>query len=291
MTLAIDDCRYAGDRTFRIADAPTSAHMTKGDRARYSELTDENRVLVGELQDKLYADGKEGLVILLQAMDAAGKDSTIRHVMSGMNPQGIDVYGFKQPTRRELAHDYLWRAARCLPERGKIALFNRSYYEDVLVVRVAGLWHDYRMPGRCLDCTEDEFFSRRFGQIRDFEEHLYQNGYRVLKVFLNVGLDEQRKRLLARIDDEAKNWKFSASDLAEREHWDAYMAAYEDAINATATEHAPWYVVPADQKWHARYLVSQAVVNVLGDIDPRYPEVSAGEKDELAACKARLLGE
>lgn len=193
MTLAIDDCRYAGDRTFRIADAPTSAHMTKGDRARYSELTDENRVLVGELQDKLYADGKEGLVILLQAMDAAGKDSTIRHVMSGMNPQGIDVYGFKQPTRRELAHDYLWRAARCLPERGKIALFNRSYYEDVLVVRVDGLWHDYRMPGRCLDCTEDEFFSRRFGQIRDFEEHLYQNGYRVLKVFLNVGLDEQRK--------------------------------------------------------------------------------------------------
>lgn len=291
MTMSIADCRFDGERPFTIGGAPTSARVGKRERPRYTELIDQNRLVMGQLQERLYADGREGLVVMLQAMDAAGKDSAIKHVMSGMNPQGIDVFSFKQPSREELAHDFLWRAARRLPERGKIALFNRSYYEDVLAVRVHGLWRTYRMPARCLERDEDGFFALRYDEIRAFEEHLYQNGYRLLKIFLNVSRDEQKKRFIARIDDTSKNWKFSPTDLGERGLWPRYMEAYEKAINATATPHAPWYVIPADQKWFARYLVSEALVGVLQDMAPSYPVLPAKDVERLQGYREILLGE
>lgn len=287
----IRDFQFDGSERFLMANAVTSVEADEGERAVYAQLTATNTKLMGELQDRLYADGREGLVILLQAMDAAGKDSTIKHVMSGVNPQGVMVHSFKQPSHLELAHDYLWRAITQLPPRGTIGLFNRSYYEDVLIVRVHGLWRDYNLPRRCLHCSEDEFFGRRYRQIRDLEEYLYENGYRVLKVFLNVSKDEQRRRFLARIDNERKNWKFSAADVEERKLWSSYMDAYEQAINATSTRHAPWHVIPADQKWLARWLVSEAIVDVLRQMDPRYPTLLAAAKRELEEDRARLMGE
>ena len=287
--MLLEDCRYDGSRTFKLKDCPTSAKMNKGEKERYAELTRANTQKMAELQEKLYADGREGVVIMFQAMDAAGKDSTIKHVMSGVNPQGVSVYSFKTPSKEELAHDYLWRAIRNLPQRGNIAIFNRSYYEDVLVVRVKNLRDTYAMPARCKESPIDEFFDTRYRQIRDFEEYLYENGYRLLKVFLNVGLDEQKERFLARIDEPAKNWKFSAGDLAERALWPQYMDAFEKAIAATSTPHAPWYVIPADQKWYARYLVSEAVVGVLQDCDPQFHTVSEADLAEMAECRRRLV--
>ncbi len=266
-----------------------AAGLDKGDKAELIARTEKNLAKLAELQDKLYADGREGVLIVLQAMDAAGKDSTIKHVMGAVNPQGVDVVSFKQPCKEELAHDYLWRAARVLPERGKMAIFNRSYYEDVLVVKVHQMQKGYRMAPRVIE--DKDLFKKRYRQIRHFEEFLYENSYRVVKIFLNVSKDKQKERFLERIDDQAKNWKFSSSDLAERAHWDEYQKAYEDAINATAAKNAPWYVVPADQKWYARYLISQIVVDTLEDIDPQYPALPAEEQQELAQCKQQLLAE
>ena len=286
--MKLSDCRYDGQSKFKLSDYPTSAKMDKKLKTEYAELTAKNTQLMSELQEKLYADGREGVVIMLQAMDAAGKDSTIKHVMSGVNPQGVSVYSFKTPSKEELAHDYLWRAVKNLPERGKIAIFNRSYYEDVLVVRVKDLRKTYAMPKRCLEMPEDEFFDMRYRQIRDFEEFVYENGYRLLKIFLNVSLEEQKERFIARIDDPAKNWKFSASDLDDRALWPQYMDAFEHAIGKTSTPHAPWYLIPADQKWYARWLVSEAVVGVLKDCDPQFPTVSEEALAEMAACREKL---
>ena len=287
--MKLDDCRYDGSKKFDLSKYPTSAKMSKKLKPEYAELTAANTARMAELQEKLYADGREGVVIMLQAMDAAGKDSTIKHVMSGVNPQGCSVYSFKTPSKEELAHDYLWRAVKNLPQRGNIAIFNRSYYEDVLVVRVKNLRATYAMPDRCLDGTDDEFFDMRYRQIRDFEEYLYENGYRLLKIFLNVGLDEQKERFLARIDEPAKNWKFSPGDLDERALWPQYMDAFEKCIDATSTKHAPWYVIPADQKWYARWLVSEAVVGVLQDCDPQFPTLSDEELAKMAECRKRLV--
>ena len=286
--MKLSDCRYDGQSKFKLSDYPTSAKMDKKLKTEYAELTAKNTQLMSELQEKLYADGREGVVIMLQAMDAAGKDSTIKHVMSGVNPQGVSVYSFKTPSKEELAHDYLWRAVKNLPERGKIAIFNRSYYEDVLVVRVKDLRKTYAMPKRCLEMPEDEFFDMRYRQIRDFEEFVYENGYRLLKIFLNVSLEEQKERFIARIDDPAKNWKFSASDLDDRALWPQYMDAFEHAIGKTSSPHAPWYLIPADQKWYARWLVSEAVVSVLKDCDPQFPTVSEEALAEMAACREKL---
>ncbi|WP_350454498.1 polyphosphate kinase 2 family protein [Slackia heliotrinireducens] len=286
--MELKDCIVDGSKHFHIADAPTSAKIPKSERAHYEELTDANRQRMIELQDRLYAQGCEGVLVLFQAMDAAGKDSTIKHVMSGLNPQGVEVYSFKTPSKEELAHDYLWRAYRHLPKRGNIGVFNRSYYEDVLVVRTHGLWHDYNMPKRCLDMSEKDFFAARYKHIAGFEKHLYENGYRLVKVFLNVGMDEQKKRFIARIDEPAKNWKFSPADLDERPLWPKYMEAFEDAINGTSTKHCPWYVIPADQKWYARYLVSEALLATLEDINPQYPTVSEEDLETMAVCKVRL---
>ena len=286
--MKLEECRYEGQGTFKLADYPTSAKVDKGDRPRVEELMAANIERMVELQDKLYAQGTEGLVIMIQAMDAAGKDGTIKHVMSGLNPQGVKVYSFKQPSKEELAHDYLWRAVCHLPQRGEIGLFNRSYYEDVLIVRVRGLWHGYAMPKRCLDMGEKDFFDQRYRQIVNFEDFLYENGFRLVKVFLNLGFEEQKKRFLARIDEPAKNWKFSAGDLDERDLWPQYMDAFEKAIDATSTKRNPWYVIPADQKFFARYLVSQAVVEALEACSPAYPQLSEEDLAGLEECRARL---
>lgn len=239
-------------------------------------------------QDKLYSEGKEGLVLIFQAMDAAGKDSTIKNVMSGLNPQGIDVYSFKQPSLEESAHSFMWRAAKKFPVRGKMAIFNRSYYEDVLVVKVHKLYENAKMPERC---KHGDVIARRYEDIRNFEKYQYNNGYRIIKFFLNVSKEEQKKRFLERIDLKIKNWKFSASDVKERAYWDEYMKAYEMAINATAAKNSPWYIIPADKKWYARYLVSEAIVDVFKKIAPQYPTLPQSAQDNLHKDKELLLNE
>jgi PPK2 family polyphosphate:nucleotide phosphotransferase len=200
----------------------------------------------------------------------------------------VKVYSYKQPSKEELAHDYLWRAVRNLPQRGEIGLFNRSYYEDVLIVRVRSLWQGYAMPQRCLDMSEKDFFKQRYRQIVNFEDFLYENGYRLVKIFLNLSADEQKKRFLARIDEPAKNWKFSEGDINERDLWPQYMDAFEKAINATSTKTNPWHVIPADQKFFARYLVSEAVLDALEACKPDYPQMSEDDLARLETCRARL---
>ena len=289
--MKLEDCKVDGSKKFKLSDHPTSAKVPKAERPAYEAETAQNNKRMSDLQERLYADGREGVVILLQAMDAAGKDSTIAHVMSGVNPQGVGVTSFKVPSKVEAGHDYFWRANVALPQRGYIEIFNRSYYEDVLVVRVDGLWHGYDMPKRCLDMDEQEFFDMRFEQIRNYEKALYQNGYRLIKIMLNVSRKEQKERFLARIDEPAKNWKFSAGDLGPRSKWPQYMAAFEDAIGKTSTPESPWYVIPADQKWYARALVSELVVKVLDEINPQFPEISDEDRAVMMKCREQLMAE
>jgi len=248
----------------------------------------ENKEKIAALQDRFYAEGKYGLLIIFQAMDAAGKDGAIKHVMSGVNPQGVNVHSFKQPSSLELSHDYLWRAAKVLPPRGKIAIFNRSYYEDVLVVKVHKLYENQLLPDRCK--TEDTI-EKRYTQIKNFEEHLWENGIITVKFFLNLSKEEQLERFLKRLDRKDKNWKFSDGDLRERGYWDDYQEAYRTAISETATARNPWYVVPADKKDYTRAVISEVLVDVMGSIDPQYPAVSAEQEAELAECKRLLLAE
>lgn len=278
----------ADGKDFDLKRMPCSLKVEKKERPAFEERLVLNKARIEELQGALYADAREGIVIILQAMDAAGKDSTIRHVLGGVNPIGIDVRSFKQPSDLALSHGFLWRAYSALPARGKIAVFNRSYYEECLVVRVRGLWRNYRMPARCLDMDEDQYFAERFEDIRAFERYLTRMGFRIVKFFLNVSAAKQRERFLERIDDASKNWKFSESDLSERLLWNDYQHAYEEMIAGTATRRSPWHVIPADQKWVARLLVSQVILNTLEDIDPRYPALSKEQLGRLAACRDQL---
>ncbi|MDD3795472.1 MAG: polyphosphate kinase 2 family protein [Lachnospiraceae bacterium] len=268
---------FDGSQKLSLHKLPHDSKKDDVNKETILAKTAKNEQEISLLQDKLYADGKEGLLIVLQAMDAAGKDSTVKHVMTGVNPQGIDVYSFKQPSKEEMSHDFLWRVNKALPARGKIGLLNRSYYEDVLVVKVHNLYKTYNMAERCLE--DKAFFEKRYRHISNYEEYLYDSSYRIVKIFLNVSKDAQKKRFLERINDKEKNWKFSSSDLSERALWDDYQEAYEDAINSTASKHAPWYVLPADQKWYTRYLVSEAILKTLKEIDPQYPKLP----DEQAA--------
>ena len=278
-----------GSAKFVAGKLPTDSKKDKVNKEEILKKTQENQEKIFALQDKLYADGREGLLIVLQARDAAGKDSTIRHVMAGVNPQGVSVYSYKQPSKEELAHDYLWRCNKNLPQRGMIAIFNRSYYEDVLVVKVDELQKTYKMASRCLD--DKDFFEKRYKHIKYYEDYLYDNSYRIVKIFLNVSKDKQKERFIERIDTPEKNWKFSSSDCAVREQWDKYDEAYEACINATATKENPWYIIPADQKWYSRYLISEAILEALEAIDPQYPVLSDDEAAKLADCKATLLAE
>jgi PPK2 family polyphosphate:nucleotide phosphotransferase len=237
-------------------------------------------------QDKLYAQNRWAVLLVFQAMDAAGKDGTIKHVMSGVNPQGCQVYSFKAPSPEELDHDFLWRCARALPERGRIGIFNRSYYEEVLVVRVhSHFLREQRLPPRLI---RRDIWDVRLADIAGFERYLAHNGTLVLKFFLNVSRREQKRRFMERLDEPEKNWKFSAADVKERGHWRAYMRAYEEAIRATATKHSPWYVVPADNKWYTRLIVAAAIVEALEGLGVQYPKLDAAQRRELAAARVAL---
>jgi PPK2 family polyphosphate:nucleotide phosphotransferase len=244
-------------------------------------------VRTAELQDMLYAQDRWALLLIFQAMDAAGKDGIIKHVMSGVNPQGCQVYSFKAPSDLELQHDFLWRTTRCLPERGHIGIFNRSYYEEVLVVRVhPEILSSQKTPP--VLCGKD-IWEERFEDIRTFERHMARSGTVIRKFFLHVSKKEQKRRFLARLDEPGKNWKFSASDIKERQLWDDYQDAYEDMIRNTASEHAPWYVVPADNKWFTRIVVSSVIVETLEALDLAYPKMDEQKRRELEAAKKQLM--
>lgn len=237
-----------------------------------------------ELQGRLYAENREALLIIFQAMDAGGKDSAIKHVMSGVNPQGVRVISFKSPSEEELDHDYLWRCVRALPRRGEIGIFNRSHYEEVLIARV----HPEILEAQRLPPVNGSIWKQRYRAINDFERHLVENGTHVLKFFLNVSREEQRKRFLSRIDRSAKNWKFAAADVAERRKWADYQRAYEKMLKNTSTDHAPWYVIPADHKWFTRLAVGTIIDAKLDAMNPRFPAVDKETKKELAAARIRL---
>jgi PPK2 family polyphosphate:nucleotide phosphotransferase len=282
--------RVSKGKNFRLKDVDPSdtLELTKeADKPRAKEALATGLLALTELQDKLYAQDKWALLLIFQAMDAAGKDGAIKHVMSGINPQGCQVYSFKSPSAEDLDHDYLWRCMRCLPNRGHIGIFNRSYYEEVLVVRVhPEFLNKQRVPP---ELVGKGIWDERFEDIRNFEQYLAKNGVVVRKFFLHVSKKEQKRRFLERIDDQKKNWKFSSNDANERDFWDDYMKAYEEMIQQTATKDAPWYVVPADNKWFTRVVVGAAVIDALADLDLAYPKVDEGKLKELAAAKNKLL--
>jgi PPK2 family polyphosphate:nucleotide phosphotransferase len=285
------DYRYDGSKKFRIAKVKTNETSLCSERAKAEEKLEKNNKKIDNLQQKLYAEKKEGLIVLFQAMDAAGKDGTIRHVLQCLSPHGVYEAAFKSPSSNELAHDYLWRIVQQVPAKGEIAIFNRSHYEDVLIGKVKSLYAS-QAQARRIDL--DKVIENRYEDIRNFEKYLYNNNVRIVKIFLNVSKDEQAKRFLARIEEPEKNWKFSSGDVEERQYWDAYQEAFEDAINATATKFAPWYVVPADNKWYMRYVVSEIILSVLKEMDPRYPQVTAERLAEFQGWADKLheeLGE
>lgn len=253
------------------------------------ELED-NTLKLRELQNVLYAHDRYAVLLIFQAMDAAGKDGTIKHVMSGVNPQGCQVFSFKQPSDEELDHDYLWRIYKSLPERGRIGIFNRSHYEDVLIAKVhPNIVLGTKLPHvKKLKDINGKFWEKRYRQINNFEEHLVENGTIVIKFFLNLSKDEQEKRFLARLEDDSKNWKFSASDLKERPYWDDYMKAYSDMLTNTSTKYAPWYVIPADNKWFMRYAVGQIICDRIAELDLHYPTLSQAAKEEIKKAKEEL---
>ena len=268
-----DNFLYDGSEAFEIEKAPTKIKDLYADKGEYETLLGEFRKEMDGLQSLMYAHNRYGLLIILQAMDAAGKDGTIKHVLSGVNPIGIQIESFKKPTETEIEHDFLWRHQLMLPKRGRMTFFNRSYYEEVLVVKIHPeiLTKGQRLP---IELTQDpkKVWQQRYEDMANFEQYLHRNGIRVLKIFLHVSKEEQGKRLIERIEDPAKNWKFEEQDVKERERWDDYQAAYEEAINATATNHAPWYVVPADDKKNTRLIVGKIIVETLKKMDMNYPE-------------------
>ena len=275
---------------FRLRDVdPGDTGGLKLEKDHAAELLDKGVEVLAELQDRLYAQDKRALLLVFQAMDAAGKDGTIKHVMSGVNPQGCQVFAFKTPSAEELDHDFLWRTTKCLPERGRIGIFNRSYYEEVLVVRVhPEILGKQKLPP---ELVTKRIWKERYEDIASFERYLARNGVAVVKFFLHVSRKEQRKRFLERLERPEKNWKFSLADAEERKHWDSYMEAYEDAIRATAAPWAPWYVVPADTKWFTRLVVASAVIDALEKMELSYPEVDEAKKAELAKAREALEAE
>jgi len=281
--------RITDGKKFKLKqiDPAETSGLAAGDKEKAKEALENGVELLAKLQDKLYAHDRWAVLVIFQAMDAAGKDGAIKHVMSGVNPQGCEVTSFKAPSAEELDHDYLWRCAKRLPERGRIGIFNRSYYEETLVVRVHPEYlNAQRLPETG---TAKDFWKQRFNDINNFERYLTNNGIVILKFFLHVSKEEQQKRFLARIDDPAKNWKFSMKDVKERAHWDEYMDAYEQTVRHTATDYAPWYVVPADTKWFTRLVVASAIVQRLSALDLTYPKLSKDELAELKAARQALI--
>ena len=277
--------RVADGANFRLKDFDPAETLGLKSKEHAHETLEHGIARLCDLQEKLYAQDRWAVLVILQAMDAAGKDSTIKHVMSGLNPQGCSVTSFKAPSAEDLDHDFLWRATRSLPERGKIGIFNRSYYEEVLVARVhPEILSREKLPP---DLVSGKIWQGRFDDINAYERYLSRNGIVVLKFFLNVSKKEQKRRFLERLDEPEKNWKFSASDVLERQHWNEYMGAYEEMIRNTSTERAPWYVVPADHKWFTRVVVAEALVHVLDKLNLSFPKVDAEKRKDLK--KARII--
>jgi PPK2 family polyphosphate:nucleotide phosphotransferase len=281
--------RVTDGKKFRLKDVDPGdiGDLKSEDKTRAKEALQNGIKALAELQDILYAQDRWSILLIFQAMDAAGKDGTIKHVMSGINPQGCKVSSFKSPTSTDLNHDYLWRCIQQLPERGRIGIFNRSYYEETLVVRV----HPEFLAGQKLpaECVTKDIWDERFQDIRGFERYLHRNGTIVRKFFLHVSKKEQQKRFLERLDNPDKNWKFSANDAKERGFWKDYMHAYEETIRETATKDSPWYVVPADNKWYTRIVVAAAIIDALGTLNLHYPKVSDAKRKELAEARTALL--
>ncbi len=282
--------RVPQGRKVKLNNCPTLIEPVYKSKKDYNELLRYHVKALSSLQRLHYASNRYALLVIFQAMDAAGKDGAIRHVMSGINPQGCQVFSFKQPSAKELDHDFLWRTTACLPERGRIGIFNRSYYEEVLVVRVhPEILRSQQLPDALLD--EESIWHERYRSIVDLEHHLHRNGTRIIKFFLHLSKEEQRKRFLKRIDEPEKNWKFSAADVQERKFWEQYMEAYEDCLGATSTGHAPWYVVPADDKHNARLIVSKIMLDTFKTLDMNYPVTGARRRRELLSIRKELLKE
>jgi len=276
------------EKELKLKDMPTDAGEYKVQKSDLVARTATNMAEAAVLQEKMYASKQEGLVFALQARDAAGKDSLIKKVFSQLNPAALKITSFKVPNKTDLAHDYMWRINRAMPERGTIGVFNRSHYEDVIVVQVHQMQKDYILTDRC---KTDDFFERRYVQLNNWENYLWENGYRMVKIFLNVSKDEQKRRFMDRMELPEKHWKLSVADMKERALWDEYEKVFEDCINATATEHAPWYVLPADNKWYTRYLMSEIILQTLKDMDPQFPPLDAEEAAKIPAAMQELENE
>ena len=290
MRFDYDALRIREGERVNLKKRPTLVDPVYSSKEEYKEMLAEQVEQLSKRQQVHYADNRYAVMLIFQAMDAAGKDSVIRHVMSGVNPQGCQVYSFKHPSAEELDHDFLWKSNRCLPERGRIGIFNRSYYEEVLIVRVhPEILEVQGIPDELIN--EGKVWEYRYQSIVDMENHLYRNGTRIVKFFLHLSNEEQRKRFLDRIDAPAKNWKFSVADFEERKYWKEYMLAYEACLSATSSKHAPWYVVPAEDKQNARLLVSQIIVHTLEGLGLSYPEASSQRLKELSDIRKHLMEE
>jgi PPK2 family polyphosphate:nucleotide phosphotransferase len=286
----VDPFRITKGKNFRLKDFdPADTCGLKMDKGEAAKLLQRGNEWLAEEQEMLYAQDRWSVLLIFQAMDAAGKDGTIKHVMSGVNPQGCQVFSFKQPSSEDLDHDFMWRYAKSLPERGRIGIFNRSYYEEVLVVRVhPEILERQKLPPKLVS---KHIWDERLADIAHFEDYITRQGTLVLKFFLNVSRKEQKNRFMERLDKPKKNWKFSASDVHERRFWSDYMYAFEEAISATASKHAPWYIVPADNKWFTRLFVAAAIVSAIEELSLSFPKIDDKMKKELAAARAELTGE
>jgi PPK2 family polyphosphate:nucleotide phosphotransferase len=283
--------RITEGKNFKLKDIDPgdTGDFDKDDKVRITETLEEGIKVLRTLQEKLYADDKWGVLLIFQAMDAAGKDGAIKHVFSGINPQGCQVTSFKSPSSEELDHDFLWRCTKNLPERGRIGIFNRSYYEEVLVVKV----HPEFLAAQKLpaEVSDGNLWKKRYQDISQFEKYLHNNGILVLKFFLHVSKKEQKERFMERLDNPDKNWKFSTADVKERQHWDEYQEAYEEMIRNTASEHAPWFVVPADKKWYTRAVVAAAVIEAIDSLNPQFPKLDEKKLADLASARKALMNE
>lgn len=290
--LPASDFLWDGSRSLRLSEQPNKIPDFYEDKDEYEDLLEDFQEEIDDLQNMMYAHDRYSMLLIFQAMDAAGKDGTIRHVMSGINPHGVVVHAFKRPSDEELDHDYLWRCQKRLPQRGKIGIFNRSYYEEVLVVKVhQGILTDGQRIPKEFTRNPEQVYQQRYEDIRNFERYLHRNGTLVVKFFLNLSRDEQRERFLARLNTPSKNWKFSEGDVKERGYWQDYQAAYESAINATATAYAPWYVIPADDKKNMRLLVSQAILDQMHRLDMQYPTVDPAREAEFDKYREMLAND
>lgn len=290
MKLKSNQFQVKHDEKVKLKKWPTLVKPVYSSKEEYQEILLAQIEELSELQQLQYASDRYSLLLIFQAMDAAGKDGAIKHVMSGINPQGCQVFSFKHPSATDLDHDFLWRTNQCLPERGRIGIFNRSYYEEVLIVRVhPELLKAEQLPEQ--EADEKTLWEHRFESILDMEKHLHRSGTRIIKFFLHISKDEQKKRFLERIEDPQKNWKFSAADIEERKYWDDYRNAYEDCLSKTSTKNSPWYVIPADDKLNARLIISEIIVDTLKDFDMQYPITDNAKQEELLSIREQLLNE